>query len=85
MSDDEKLAYKFERPGFDPFHYTLQMRSDQPAQPLDRAVAFLDAAVEELKEEIRLWKQGGERRETLANLQAKVMEIRKCVVSMPAP
>ena len=85
MSDNQELRHTFERPGFRPLTYTLELKSDQPAQPLDRAVVFLDAAVEALKQEITLCEKGSDRQAAVANLQAKATALRDRVLNAPAP
>ena len=81
----EKLKYTVERKGYDPLKCTIEMKSDQPAQPIDKTVVFLCAAVDELENEVQLCEHNTERRENVATLKAKVLDLRDRALKIAAP
>lgn len=78
MSERKKENHTFTRPGLPPMNITVELQSDQPPQPLDRAAACLHVAAEALRKEIECCPRG-ERRDEVANLMAKAIVITRRV------
>ena len=84
MNAKTELTYTFTRPGFDPLNCTIEMKSDQPAQAIDRAAAFLYAAVEALECEARLCQRGTKRSSEVDELICEVRELHNRSLKIPA-
>ena len=78
MSDD-KLRFKFSRHGRPPVRGTVELLSNEELTPPERALTFLDAAVESLTYELGCYERGSDRHNTVKNLLDKTREIKERV------